>query len=172
MKYNVILLFFICLQISHSQTSSSFEIGINALSTTKGFLTSPTFGIKLKKIKIQVGIPIGKEYVSSNLIIGGQADILYFPNDENLKKFNLFLLSSLNYFRSRQSVNFSKVSTNVIQSTYGYGFNYNISNNIFLKTSMSIGVLLENRNFNFESKDPTNKWGVAGIISFGLGYKL
>jgi len=38
--------------------------------------------MKFEKIKIQIGIPIGKEYVNSSIVIGGQADIIYFPNNE------------------------------------------------------------------------------------------
>jgi len=37
---------------------------------------------------------------------------------------------------------------------------------------MGIGIILENRKFNFDSKDPTNKWGFAGLISLGIGFKV
>ena len=173
MKFRIVL--FLILKSScllFSQNNSNYDIGIEGIATTKGVFSYPSIGIKFNKIKIRSGILIGKDYINSKTTIGAQADIIYFPNKENKKTFNFFFVNSINYFRNSVSLNQSGLTTNFIQVTLGYGFKYYLSDVLFIKNNFGLGALLENRKFNFDTNDPPNKWGAAGIISLGIVYRL
>jgi len=172
MKFKIIFIILFIGQNIYSQNGREWNIGVEGVFTTKGLFSYPKASIKLDNVKIQSGVLIGKEYAHSATVLGGQIDFILFPNKEDKKTFNLFFISSTNYFKNNVSLNQSEVKTNFIQTTLGYGFNYNFSKSLLLKSNMGIGVLLENRKFSFDTNDPTNKWGVAGIISFGIAYRL
>ena len=168
-KITLITLFFFLHGFSQK---TLWDTNIDVISTTKGIFAYSSIGINFNKIKVQSGILIGKEFVNRESVLGVQADVLYFPNSVSKKIFNFFFIGSINYFSNKVSINTSEVKTNFIQVTLGYGFNYFISERLLLRSYAGVGTILENRKFNFNTSDPTNKWGSAGIISIGFTYKL
>ena len=172
MKYKLLILFITILSCSsvYSQNDKYF-FGIDAISTTKGAFVFPMIGFNLGKIKLHSGILIGTDYVNNKRVLGLQADILFFPNKQN-SDFNFFFINNINYFKSKVILSTSEVVTNTIQLTVGYGFDYKISKNLLFKSNFGLGGLIEMRKFSFETFSPSNKWGFAGLISFGVKYNL
>ncbi len=149
-----------------------WDVNLEGISTTKGIFSYTAVGVNFTKIKIQSGILLGKDYITNESAIGVQGDFIYFPNGVNAKAFNFLFIGSIHYFNTKVSLNFSEVSTNFIQGTLGYGFTYFLHKKLSVKSNIGLGILLENRTFNFNTNDPVNKWGFAGIFSLGITYKL
>jgi hypothetical protein len=172
MKYKITFLVVFISSINLFCQENQWSVGLEGVSTTKGLFSYPSVGLDLDNIKIQAGFLIGKEYINNEAVLGGQLDVIYFPNKKRDDTFNFIFIGSINYFRNTTSLNFSEVTTNFIQGTLGYGFIYSISEKLKFKSNIGLGMLLEKRIFNFDTNDPTNKWGFAGIISVGITYKL
>lgn len=171
MNTKLIALLFFTTTFCFSQQKQ--DINLEAISTTKGVFTFPSWGIHFSsKTKLKVGILIGQEFSNLSTAFGGQTDFLYFPNEKKHKQFNLFFIASYHYFYDKVSLNFSKVTSNTFQTTLGYGFTYSISNKLTLQSQMSVGGLIVFRSFNFNTTDPSISKNFAGNISIGLAYKL
>lgn len=171
MKFKILFIALFFSLVGFSQ-EVKWDLNLEGISTTKGIFSYTAVGVNFNKIKVQSGILLGKDYINNETALGWQADVLYFPNGVNTKAFNFLFIASINYFNTKVSLNFSEVTTNFIQGTLGYGFTYFFHKKLALKSTIGLGMLLENRSFNFDTNDPTNKWGFSGIISLGITYKL
>jgi len=93
MKFRLIFILIITCYIDvYSQSTYELDLGVEAIFTNKGVFSCPRIGINFEGFKIQSGVLIGKEYSRSSTVFGGEIDFLFFPNKENNKRFNLFLL--------------------------------------------------------------------------------
>ncbi|MCL7753093.1 hypothetical protein [Polaribacter sp. Z022] len=172
MKYKIIFLLVFFNAVNLFCQQNKWSVNLEGISTTKGLFNYSSVGYDVNNLKFQAGILLGKEYVNNETVLGSQLDIIYFPNKKRNDAFNLLFIGSINYFRNTVLLNFSKVTTNFIQGTLGYGFIYSISEKLNFKSNIGLGILLEKRVFNFDTNDPNNKWGFGGIVSMGVTYKL
>lgn len=167
----LILIIFTSL-ISNAQEKNKYYVGINGVSTTKGVFANPMLGVNINKTKLQLGLLIGSSFINNESTIGLKGDFLYLPNGQKENEFNFHFISSINYFKNSISVGNAETQTNTFQITFGYGFDYQIVKNLSFKSNIGLGSLVEIREFNFDTNSPKYKWGFAGLIAFGLNYKL
>ncbi len=170
MKYKLLFLLYVSTIVLAYAQKGQIYLGVESITTTKNTSTYGLLGYQKSLFNFQTGIIYGREYIESNKILGVQGDIMFYPNRTN--KFNFFFIGSFQYFNNTKQVLASKVRTDFFQGNLGYGFDLKIIKNLFLKSNISLGLILEDRKFNFSSNDPKKKLGYSGIVSFGLRYQL
>ena len=108
-------------------------------------------------------------------INSGEFNYKFFPNGME-KKFNLYLVTQLSYLHNLRKT-FYPTTYNYLFLNGGYGFQIQVSKNIYMGTNMSAGVFTYNKRSeipytSFSEKNLFDEAGFNLAFQFNLGYRF